>query len=150
MWNESERFWLNDLFHEIIHFLYPSLVNTNVSIEKNLPYPISFMGYRSEVRQVFLNILMNSIDALEVIKENRKIIIDVCEEEERIHIVIKNNGPMIPAESIETIFEPFVTTKKLGTGIGLFVCKQIVEKHNGSITCHSNAEWTEFQISFQK
>ncbi|EOP55149.1 hypothetical protein KOY_03317 [Bacillus cereus VDM021] len=150
MWNESERFWLNDLFHDIIHFLYPSLVNANVSIEKILPYPISFVGYRSEVRQVFLNILMNSIDALEVIKEDRKIIIDTCEEEERIHIVIKNNGPMIPAESIETIFEPFVTTKKLGTGIGLFVCKQIVEKHNGSITCRSDSEWTEFHISFQK
>ncbi|WP_017149674.1 BA2291 family sporulation histidine kinase [Bacillus bingmayongensis] len=150
MWNESERFLLNDLFHDIIHFLYPSLVNSNVLIEKNLLCPIPFVGYRSEVRQVFLNILMNSIDALEVIKEDRKIIIDACEGEERIHIVIKNNGPMIPAESIETIFEPFVTTKKLGTGIGLFVCKQIVEKHNGSITCHSNSEWTEFHISFQK
>lgn len=57
---------------------------------------------------------------------------------------------MIPAENIETIFEPFVTTKKLGTGIGLFVCKQIVEKHNGMITCQSNSEWTEFHITFQK
>ncbi|WP_338059091.1 BA2291 family sporulation histidine kinase [Bacillus gaemokensis] len=150
MWNESERFWLNDLFHDIIHFLYPSLVNSNVSIEKNLPYPIPLDGYRSEVRQVFLNILMNSIDALEAIKENRKIIIDVCEDKDKIHIVIKNNGPMIPAESVETIFEPFVTTKKLGTGIGLFVCKQIVEKHNGSITCQSTLEWTEFHIVFQK
>ncbi|MDM5188526.1 sensor histidine kinase [Bacillus sp. DX4.1] len=150
MWNESEHFWLNDLFQDIIHFLYPSLVNTNVSIEKNLPHPIPFVGYRSEVRQVFLNVLMNSIDALEVVKESRKIIIDACEDEELIHIKIKNNGPMIPPESIETIFEPFVTTKKLGTGIGLFVCKQIVEKHNGSIMCRSNSEWTEFHMSFQK
>ena len=53
MWNESERFWLNDLFQDIIQFLYPSLVNANVSIEKNLPYPIPLVGYRSEVRQVF-------------------------------------------------------------------------------------------------
>ena len=56
---------------------------------------------------------------------------------------------MIPAENVETIFEPFVTTKKLGTGIGLFVCKQIVEKHNGSIMCRSDNDWTEFQIAFQ-
>lgn len=53
MWNESESFWLNDLFQDIIQFLYPSLVNANVSIEKNLPYPIPLTGYRSEVRQVF-------------------------------------------------------------------------------------------------
>ncbi|ACM12653.1 sensor histidine kinase (sporulation kinase A) [Bacillus cereus Q1] len=100
--------------------------------------------------QVFLNILMNSIDALESMKEERKIIIDVFEEDQSIRIVIKNNGPMIPAENVETIFEPFVTTKKLGTGIGLFVCKQIVEKHNGSIMCRSDNDWTEFQIAFQK
>ncbi|EEM60064.1 MULTISPECIES: BA2291 family sporulation histidine kinase [Bacillus cereus group] len=150
MWNESESFWLNDLFQDIIQFLYPSLVNANVSIEKNLPYPIPLTGYRSEVRQVFLNILMNSIDALESMKEERKIIIDVFEEDQSIRIVIKNNGPMIPAENVETIFEPFVTTKKLGTGIGLFVCKQIVEKHNGSIMCRSDDDWTEFQIAFQK
>ena len=150
IWNEAERFWLNDLFHDIIQFLYPSLVNANVSIEKNLPYPIPFMGYRSEVRQVFLNILMNSIDALEGMEESKRIVIDVCEDEELIHIFIKNNGPMILPENIETIFEPFVTTKKLGTGIGLFVCKQIVEKHKGSITCKSTEEWTEFHISFEK
>ncbi len=150
MWNEAERFWLNDLFHDIIQFLYPSLVNANVSIEKNLSHPIPFMGYRSEVRQVFLNILMNSIDALEGMEESKRIVIDVCEDEELIHILIKNNGPMIPPENIETIFEPFVTTKKLGTGIGLFVCKQIVEKHKGSITCKSTEEWTEFHISFEK
>ncbi|WP_090995781.1 BA2291 family sporulation histidine kinase [Bacillus sp. 491mf] len=150
IWNEAERFWLNDLFHDIIHFLYPSLVNANVSIEKNLPYPIPFTGYRSEVRQVFLNILMNSIDALEGIDESKRIVIEICEDEELIHIFIKNNGPMIPIENIETIFEPFVTTKKLGTGIGLFVCKQIVEKHKGYITCKSTKEWTEFHISFEK
>lgn len=150
IWNEAERFWLNDLFHDIIQFLYPSLVNANVSIEKNLPYPIPFIGYRSEVRQVFLNILMNSIDALEGMEESKRIVIDVCEDEELIHIFIKNNGPIIPPKNIETIFEPFVTTKKLGTGIGLFVCKQIVEKHKGSITCKSTEEWTEFHISFEK
>ncbi|WP_372584884.1 BA2291 family sporulation histidine kinase [Bacillus anthracis] len=95
MWNESESFWLNDLFQDIIQFLYPSLVNANVSIEKNLPYPIPLTGYRSEVRQVFLNILMNSIDALESMKEERKIIIDVFEEDQSIRIVIKNNGSIM-------------------------------------------------------
>ena len=65
------------------------MVNANVLIEKNLPYPIPLVGYRSEVRQVFLNILMNSIDALESMKEERKIIIDVFEEDQAIRIVIK-------------------------------------------------------------
>jgi signal transduction histidine kinase len=150
MWNEKEMFSLNELFHEIIHFLYPSLVNSNVSIEKNMFYPIDLYGYRSEVRQVLLNILLNSIDALEAHVKNRQIIIDTFEDEQDIHIIIKNNGPMIPVDKIETIFEPFVTTKKLGTGIGLFVCKQIVEKHDGHISCESSPEWTRFCMTFQK
>ncbi|MFX3623078.1 MAG: histidine kinase N-terminal domain-containing protein [Ectobacillus sp.] len=150
MWNEQERFSLNDLFHDIIHFLYPSLVNANVAIEKNMFQTIELTGYRSELRQVFLNILMNSIDALEGSTNDRKIIIDAFEDDESIHIIIKNNGPMIPNDKINMIFEPFVTTKKLGTGIGLFVCKQIVEKHNGTITCESTPEWTKFRIVLQK
>ncbi len=150
MWDEKEQFLLNDLFHDIIHFLYPSLVNANVSIERNLFQPVQLVGYRSELRQVFLNLLMNSIDALESVAEDRRIVVDVFEDSQTIHIIVKNNGPMIPRDKIETIFEPFVTTKKLGTGIGLFVCKKIVEKHKGTISCESSEEWTKFIISFQK
>ncbi|MFD3450041.1 histidine kinase N-terminal domain-containing protein [Microbacteriaceae bacterium 4G12] len=150
IWDKLECFSLNDLFQDIIHFLYPSLVNGNVSVKKNILAPIELLGYRSELRQVFLNILMNSIDALEGISKNRHIIIDVFEKDDLIHIIIKNNGPMIPLEKIDMIFEPFVTTKKLGTGIGLFVCKQIIEKHHGQITCESSPEWTKFIMTFQK
>ncbi|MBO9129312.1 histidine kinase N-terminal domain-containing protein [Bacillus sp. 165] len=150
MWDQKEHFLLNDLFHDIIHFLYPSLVNTNVSIERNLFQPVSLEGYRSELRQVFLNILMNSIDALESVVYNRRIVVNVFEDDEAIHVIIKNNGPMIPIDKIETIFEPFVTTKQLGTGIGLYVCKKIVEKHSGTISCESNEEWTQFIIRIQK
>jgi signal transduction histidine kinase len=93
---------------------------------------------------------MNSIDALQTLSGKRKIIIDVSQAKDDIHILIQNNGPMIPADKLQTIFEPFVTTKQLGTGIGLFVCKQIVEKHNGSVQCESTEDWTKFIIVFKK
>ncbi|MFB9758026.1 histidine kinase N-terminal domain-containing protein [Ectobacillus funiculus] len=150
MWDEKTDFLLNDLFHDTIHFLYPSLVNANVSIEENIEDSVPFYGHRSEIRQVFLNILMNSIDALQTISGKRQIIIDVSQAKDDVHILIQNNGPRIPADKLETIFEPFVTTKQLGTGIGLFVCKQIVEKHNGSVQCESIEDWTKFIIVFKK
>lgn len=53
---------------------------------------------------------------------------------------------MISKEMLQTIFEPFVTTKKLGTGLGLFVCKEIIEKHKGVLSCKSNEEKTVFTI----
>lgn len=147
---QMEQFSLNDMFHEIIHFLYPSIVDKNVKIEELMLQPIEMYGYRNEIRQVILNLLMNSIDALESIQKNRKIIILTHEDENTIEISIQNNGPMIPKDQIEMIFEPFVTSKKLGTGIGLFVCRQIVAKHNGHIYCESSETNTSFHMSFQK
>lgn len=147
---QKEKFLLNDMFYEIIHFLYPSIVDKNVKVQEEISMPIEMAGYRGELRQVFLNVLMNSIDALESIQEDRKITISTWENMNSIDITIQNNGPMIPRDQIEMIFEPFVTSKKLGTGIGLFVCKQIVEKHDGQIICESTEEYTSFHITFQK
>ncbi|NQD68836.1 HAMP domain-containing histidine kinase, partial [Bacillus haikouensis] len=55
-------------------------------------------------------------------------------------------GPQIQNETINAIFEPFYTTKELGTGIGLFICRKLIEKHDGDISCQSNAEKTTFFI----
>ena len=67
-------------------------------------------------------------------------------ENDHLVISLSNNGPMIAKENIEAIFEPFFTTKELGTGIGLYVCKKIIESYNGKLTCSSNPDWTEFSI----
>ncbi|GGE59711.1 sensor histidine kinase [Priestia taiwanensis] len=147
---EKEEFDLNELIHTIIEFLYPTLLNTNVIISYDFPKQITVNGTRSELRQVILNILLNSIDALEVNKYNKRIYIDMNETDKEVGITIKNNGPVIPRDKIETIFEPFVTTKTYGTGIGLFVCKQIVQKHNGHITCTSSDDCTSFTITLRK
>jgi signal transduction histidine kinase len=140
------EFSFNDLIDEIIDFLYPSLVDGEVEVTSSIAPYINFVGYREELRQVFINMIMNSIDALQQIKSNRKITIDITNTDENIAIHISNNGPAIPPESIKTIFEPFVTTKQLGTGIGLFVCKKIIDKHNGRIECSSNESLTTFSI----
>jgi nitrogen-specific signal transduction histidine kinase len=47
---------------------------------------------------------------------------------------------------MRSIFEPFFTNKELGTGIGLFVCRQIIEKHEGTISCKSTDDYTDFSI----
>jgi signal transduction histidine kinase len=147
---EQEDFSLNELIYHIIEFLYPTLLDTNVLVTYDFQKEISVRGTRSELRQVILNILLNSVDALEVHKDNKIIVIDIDETDKEVCVIIKNNGPVIPPDKIETIFEPFVTTKTYGTGIGLFVCKQIVQKHNGSITCTSSDENTSFEIILRK
>ena len=143
---EKQYKLFQDIFNEINEFLYPSLLESNTQVIYDIQKECSFFGRLNEMKQVLLNILMNSIDALENIPKNKKIFIDVTQDQKEITISIANNGPQITKDKIKTIFEPFVTTKKLGTGIGLFVSKQIIEKHNGTIDCISNPLVTYFII----
>jgi signal transduction histidine kinase len=89
------------------------------------------------ITQVLLNLFFNAIQALEGKGEFE---VRLREENEKgkkmAHIIVKDNGPGLPAES-EKIFEPFFTTKTRGSGLGLAVCKQLVEKHGGRIAAES-------------
>lgn len=139
---------LVDLFEETLAFLYPQIVDVNVDIITRIDPGLRMSGYREEIRQVFSNIIINAIDA--VLKRNgqRTVWIDVEREKEGIVISISNNGQPIPQELLPVIFEPFVTTKELGTGIGLYICKQMIVRHEGTITCTSDETLTTFTIRF--
>lgn len=130
----------------ILDFLYPSIVDGELEIIKDIPSDIHVKVYEDELNQVLQNLILNSIDAVKLQKKPRKITVSCSEEEEGIKLSISNNGPMIPSGMIESIFDPFYTTKETGTGIGLYVCKKIMEKHNGRITCDSNEMLTTFNI----
>jgi signal transduction histidine kinase len=86
---------------------------------------------------VLLNLLLNAAQAME-----GKGAVEVCLQEENekgkqlAHLIVEDNGPGLPADP-EKIFEPFFTTKTRGSGLGLAVCKQLVEKHGGHIAAES-------------
>ncbi|MCA1061438.1 HAMP domain-containing histidine kinase [Rossellomorea aquimaris] len=141
-----EEIILTEHLEETIEFLYPSLLDGDVSIDFNCEGDIRVLGNRDELRQVFLNLIMNSIDALQEVEGDRQIHVCCKVREGRTNLEISNNGPRIKEETIGAIFEPFYTTKDLGTGIGLYICKKLIEKHGGEILCQSNEEWTTFTI----
>ncbi len=134
------------LLEEIIKFLYPSIVDIDVNVITEFGQDAKTIANKNELKQVFLNILMNSIDAINKKEKPREIFVQTFTEENFVITEISNNGPIIPNETREIIFEPFYTTKELGTGIGLFVCRKIIEKHNGDISCRSTEELTTFVI----
>ncbi|NSL50959.1 histidine kinase N-terminal domain-containing protein [Calidifontibacillus erzurumensis] len=146
--NESkfEMISMKSLIEEVADFLYPSIVDGNINISSRIDPEAIVFGDKNELKQVFLNILMNAIDAVRENKGERNITIHTDINKEIVSISIINNGPPISAETLKLIFEPFYTTKKLGTGIGLYVSKNIIENHNGKISCFSNNEKTMFQI----
>jgi signal transduction histidine kinase len=144
--SEKETFSLLRLFEEIIEFLYASIVDGDVEVSMDIDKSIHIFAYKDQLRQVFINILLNSIEAVKEKDKPRCIYIDAFRQNESVYIKITNNGPAIPEELVQTIFEPFFTTKKLGTGIGLYICKKIIEDHGGQITCTSNKQMTSFSI----
>ncbi len=145
--SKYEEITIHLLIEEVIDFLYPSIVDRNIRVIPNINEEIKVNGDCNELKQVFLNLLMNAIDAVTDEENVREIKIDTILENHLVKIRISNNGPTINPEAIPYLFEPFFTTKKLGTGIGLFVCKNIVEKYLGQITCISNDHVTTFQIT---
>ncbi len=115
--------------------------------------------YPAQLNQVFMNILSNSIDALEqkfdlLSKKYSKVALNIeistAVIESKVIIKITDNGCGIPKEVINKIYDPFFTTKDVGkgTGLGLLICYQIiVEKHQGQIKCSSEVgQGTEFVI----
>ncbi|MFJ7928568.1 histidine kinase N-terminal domain-containing protein [Peribacillus sp. NPDC096448] len=150
--NEEQREEISvlKLIEEIQELTYANIVDASVNVEIDI-YPNFVMtASKDGLKQVFLNLFINSIDALKD-KEHPRIlrINSLIEANERI-IRISNNGPAIASELIESIFEPFVTTKELGTGIGLYVCKKIIESNDGYMNCDSNENSTTFSIHFPK
>ncbi len=144
---QKETFQVSNLFEEMSQLIYPSIVDFDVNIFSNIDKEILIEANKEEIKQVLLNIMINSIDALKQKEKPRRLIVSTFIENSKTIIEISNNGPEIPATSLNTIFEPFYTTKKLGTGIGLYVCKKIIENHYGTITCQSNQESTTFRIT---
>ncbi|WP_078552588.1 ATP-binding protein [Bacillus alkalicellulosilyticus] len=144
----EETFQLKKLFDEILEFLYPSIVDGDVNITTTIDENVELHGYRDEIRQVYINLIMNAIDALQMIEGQRILHVKVVQDKNVIAVSVSNNGPAIPERVMQTIFKPFFTTKKLGTGIGLYISRKIIEKHNGTITCESNEEQTVFTTTF--
>lgn len=96
----------------------------------------------TQIRQVLHNLIQNAQDALESDKWTTRPVIEVRTEMlgDRVRIAVSDNGPGFPEEMMTRIFEPYVTTKPRGTGLGLAVVKKIVDEHHGSIAIENRAE----------
>ncbi len=112
-------------------------IQLTVQLAENLPLVIGAPG---QLEDVWLNLLLNARDAVaECVAPQVGIATRCAEDAHYLQIEVWDNGVGIPAEQQERVFEPFYTTKPsgAGTGLGLHICKQIVEKFGGSITLQS-------------
>jgi signal transduction histidine kinase len=97
-----------------------------------------------QMRQVFLNLFAN---ALEAIPEGKILVVATSGVEGGVRVTVADTGVGIPEDRIDKIFEPFYSTTTRGTGLGLYICRQILEKHQGTIEVTSiPGEGTTFYL----
>ena len=120
---------------------------------ENIPKNLNIVTYKNELIQALINILKNSIDAFkDKPKENQILTVKVFEEITHISIEIQDNAGGIKKEVLSKVYEPYFSTKsKNGTGLGLYVCKTIIEEHlNGKLTMSSKDINTKTVIKLPK
>jgi PAS domain S-box-containing protein len=135
--NEAEQIDIRALIDSVLRLYSNKLTSKNIRVERAYAVCPSLFGIPGELKQVISNLVSNAVDAVGINGEIRFVLRGVEDNGAggRLQMVIEDNGPGIPPEDLERIFEPFFTTKKdIGTGLGLWVTKEIVERHGGSIT----------------
>ncbi len=134
---------VNAVLESAVDLLKNKIKAKNAVIEKQWDDDVQVTAVAGELRQVFTNLLTNSLDAIDekgIIKLRVSTGAAFKNGDRCVRVTVADNGKGIDASSRQHIFEPFFTTKgTVGTGLGLWVSKQIIEKHGGTIRMRSTS-----------
>ncbi|MFZ9709511.1 MAG: PAS domain-containing sensor histidine kinase [Steroidobacteraceae bacterium] len=130
----SEPSSLNELVNEVLGFVQSDARLHSVKIHTELAAALPEIAVdRIQIQQLLLNLLRNSIEALDERPAMREIRLLTRRESEWVVVEVLDNGPGVPADLVTRIFDPFCTTKTNGTGLGLAISRTIAEAHHGRL-----------------
>lgn len=133
---ETKELNLNEILNEITIFFKPMCIKNDAIFEINLEASITkVIGDPVQLRQVFLNLLMNALQCHKDVNGTVCLRSKNSEDQKKIIVEVEDNGPGVTEEFKERIFEPFFTTKELGkgTGLGLSISLRVVNAHHGEL-----------------
>lgn len=125
---------LLEALENVLSFLHVQLRDIQVFL--NVDRSINVFFDRNHLRQIFINILINSIDALGQ-TQNPRIEIEASAAASQVKLEISDNGPGMDPQALQYIFDPFFTTKDTGNGLGLFISRQMAEENGGTLTAEN-------------
>jgi PAS domain S-box-containing protein len=131
---------VNDVIREMIVLLRGEATKHRISFHTELAAMLPrVMGDRVQLQQVVMNLIVNSIDAMKDVDEKREVVIESQRaENEHIQVSISDTGMGLPLQQEDQIFNAFFTTKPHGTGMGLRICRSIIESHGGHLSAADN------------
>lgn len=129
-----------DAVHDVLALVRSELMSEQIDVETALAEDCYLNADKTQIEQVLLNLIMNSIDAMRGARAaQRRLEIAVVPCKGRhVQVSVKDSGRGIPADKMAKVFEAFWTTKKQGLGMGLSVCRAIIESYGGRIWCENN------------
>jgi PAS domain S-box-containing protein len=138
---QKRRFDLNEAINEVIVLARTEIAKNGVSVDTQLTEgALSVEGDRVQLQQVVLNLIMNAVDAMSSVEAGtRELLISTGKTQAiAIFVAVRDSGPGIDPEHVERVFEAFYTTKSGGVGMGLSICRSIVEAHGGRLWAEAN------------
>ncbi|KLO23016.1 MULTISPECIES: sensor histidine kinase [unclassified Marinitoga] len=141
---------INNVISQILNLLKYRFLENSIEVNlKSSHEDILIKANPQRLNQLFYNIINNSIEALENKEGEKYIFINVLKNNNKIKVLIEDNGEGIPEELKNNVFKKPFTTKKYGNGIGLFIVHSIVKELNGEIKFESSKSGTKFILEFK-
>src|SRR5258707_8323607 len=131
---------INDAILNIIALTRTEAANNSVSVRTQLAEGLPrVQGDQVQLQQVLLNLIINAIEAMhDVGEEERELLISTCNEPDGVSVEVRDSGPGFAPAALDRVFEAFYTTKPGGLGLGLSICRSIIEAHNGRLWASAN------------
>jgi C4-dicarboxylate-specific signal transduction histidine kinase len=142
---------LNAVVHEVVALVRSELLRHRVSLRTELADSLApVRGDRVQLQQVLLNLLVNGIEAMSGVEGRpRELIVrSLTDEAGEVLVTVRDSGSGLDPRRVEAIFEPFYTTKTDGMGMGLSICRSIIESHGGRLWAVPNDEGPGATFSF--
>ena len=126
---------VNDLVTEVLAHLHGALLGERIAVQVELGSGLPTVANRVQLQQVFVNLMTNGIDAMRSVGDRpRRLRVEArVVEADGVLITVGDTGPGIDPKLADRIFEPFFTTKSSGMGLGLSICRSIIEAHGGRV-----------------
>ena len=131
---------LNEAILEVSALTYSEATKTGITVRTQLASCLPrIYGDRVQLQQVVLNLIVNAVQAMSSVAEDRRdLLISSEATEEGVRVGVRDTGPGLHPESLPRLFEPFYTTKPDGMGMGLSICRSIIEAHGGRLWATGN------------
>ncbi len=137
----KDRLEINEAIREVVELTRGEVVKNGISVKTELVDGLPLVqGDRVQLQQVILNLIINAIEAMCAASEGaRELVINTEKADSRsVLVAVRDSGPGLPPAPLERLFEPFYTTKSSGLGLGLSICRLIVEEHGGRFWASAN------------